>query len=212
MCCVCVLTGIWTGQYDWITRWWIPSLGQELLQHYNLLFLYNFITASSRPTCFNCVIYPPPPPTYLTPIAPPSIILLGCFSLSLHTFIPPNSPGHGATIHLDGAPTLWPPPIVCTYFAWACDCRPLSGWILFAVLYLRPGPCQHQWFYRPRVPSSFWLPPLLSRLILSLPASTGGPVSCRSQGVCVVFLCPLFLVYLPLPTCIMLHLLVSSGV
>ena len=50
----------------------------------------------------------------LTPITPRSSICRRFFYLLLHPLLPPNSPGHGASVHCGGAPNRLPPPFAYT--------------------------------------------------------------------------------------------------
>ena len=49
-CVVCVLTGLWTGQYYRIMRWWSSSLGQWLLQSYTLSLIVEYFYPASPTT------------------------------------------------------------------------------------------------------------------------------------------------------------------
>ena len=104
-CCMRVLTGLRAGKYYQIMRWWSSSLGQWLLQSYNMSLLYRFIIVSYLPTCFNCVMdLRSPPCTSLLLI--PHISPFDAASLSLCThFSPPTLPG-------PEQPSTWtaPPP------------------------------------------------------------------------------------------------------
>ena len=133
-----------------------------------------------------------------------------------------DSSGCRATIHLDGTHTPQTIPLVCASLPfWACtrsssrepvttDPRPVAS--PFAVLDLRPGPCQPQGFSCPRVPSSLCLHLTPENLPSPLPALTGGTLPWRTRGVCVLFFSIPSLVHSPRPTCVTRRLLVSFGV
>ena len=161
----------------------------------------------------------PPPPLYLTHIAPPYYALWQRFNLSFHPLLPPNSPRRRATIHLDGAPTLRHLPLVDASLPfWQPQGVPCASSRLpylvqtppFDILDLSPCPCQPQGFSHSRVLSSFFLTTLPLFCPPPLPATTGGPVPCCSQHIFVVFLHISSLVHLPLPSRVLRRLLVSS--
>ena len=47
---MCVLTGLCTGKYEQIMRWWSSRLGQELLQSYNLSLIVMYFYPASPDT------------------------------------------------------------------------------------------------------------------------------------------------------------------
>ena len=135
-------------------------------------------------------------PLDLYPINP-HISLIHAASLSLCTrFYPPISPGRRSTVHLDGAPTCRPPPLVCAFspdgqpkkfLSRASVCFLLSGCPPFYVLDLRK-----KFTVGPRVLLSRgnFLPitdsTTRTRIGLPMLASTGGPLPCWSRlvGLC----------------------------
>ena len=127
-------------------------------------------------------------PLDLSPIAP-HIKPVEAASLSLCTCLsPPISPGRRATVHLDGAPACWPPPLVCAllpswtvqrvpcaslcipYFVglpslcrpWLAQSGPCRSQVSPVQESLPPYACLHHPHARPTPPP--------------LPDSTGGPV------------------------------------
>ena len=71
--------------------------------YYSLLLTHLFQPCSGSP------FLPPGPNSYISPIMYPFTPLRSLLSSAS----PPNLPGCGATIHMDGAPTRRPPPLVC---------------------------------------------------------------------------------------------------
>ena len=164
------------------------------------------------------ILFPSPD---LTPIAPPYSTCQRRFTLLLHLVLPPESPGRGATVHLDGAPTRRPPPLFCASLPCSAATRSSSREpVTFVPHLVPPLHCPRP---APRSLSSPGVLPYKSTFLLltasvartsapPLSASTGGPVSCRSKSVCAVFFCPPSLVHPPLPPCVLRRRLVSSGV
>ena len=76
--------------------------------------IINFISSLYCPTCFkhflDLSLFPPPPDLLLPPphLSPCNAVPISLF----HPLLPPNSPGRGAFVHMDVAPTLQPTPLV----------------------------------------------------------------------------------------------------
>ena len=151
--------------------------------------IFTTIIDSYRLTCFNrfWVSRPPPPgpDPYRSSIFHPSILL---HSLVAPTSIPPTRPGikrpstwmypqPAGLHHLSALPSIARRPQVVP-FASLCLPSLICPPPLFAILELRPGTCQIQGFYRPRLPPPLCLPPYPARLPPPPPltASTGIPV------------------------------------
>ena len=77
--------------------------------------IVNLISSLSPPTCFDHFLYLHfPRRTYSYP-PPPHLSPLGAVPLSLlHPILPPKFPSRGDFVHMDVAPTCWPPPLVPT--------------------------------------------------------------------------------------------------
>ena len=87
---VVVFTGLRTGKYDRIKRWWSSNIGQGFLQSYTLLLVITNYSSPALPTClsrFSGLFYFPPP-SYRPPIIS---IRRCCTSLSVHP-LPNSSP------------------------------------------------------------------------------------------------------------------------
>ena len=78
----------------------------------SVVIITTFIIVSSRPTCFNRVLYlcfhPRTQLLYLPHLSPFVAALL----TMLHLLVSPNFLKRGETIHLDSAPTCCPTPLV----------------------------------------------------------------------------------------------------
>ena len=135
-----------------------------------------------------------PPSTWAYLISPPpGFTRQHRLSISLHSLLFPSlSPGHRATVYLDGAPACRPPLLVCAHLPCGADqrsssreqCLPsLFRFPSLAVLNKFPGPCCPQGYPDQVSFSPSACPHQPHTRPHPLLASTGGPVPCRPQVV-----------------------------
>ena len=172
--------------------------------------------------CSGLSFTPPPRPiSYCPPIFYPLTLLL--YTLAPASPPDPISPGCGVTAHLDGYPSHWPPPLVCTSLPCQVSQRSSSRKPMPDLPCLfPPPPCRPQSTTRsllaqrfscPWVPYSIYLTPSSSCPPHPLlPDSTGDPVSFLSQVAGVVLFLPLAPVHPSLPPRVPQRVLVSSEV